>query len=54
MEEMDTMGQDNIPLQGRSLFVFSVDNRFRLALYDLVEMQWFKFTVFVVIVLSCI
>ena len=48
------MGKDNIPLQGHSLFVFSVDNRLRLGLYDVVETQWFKFTIFVIIILSCI
>ena len=41
-EEIDAMGQDNIPLEGRSLFFFSPDNRLRAAAYDLVETQWFK------------
>ena len=53
-EEIDAVGQDNIPLEGRSLFLFPPESRLRAAAYDIVETQWFKFTIFAIIILSCV
>lgn len=54
-EDVDeTLVQDDIPLSGHSMYLFSTSNPLRIAAFNLVQTRAFKFTIFAIIILSCI